>query len=54
MGGNGDSPPRAFYPLEMRAYSDDAHRVTEHFKALGAKMGAFLDGRPEIQRLTEL
>jgi quinol monooxygenase YgiN len=32
----------------------DAHRGAEHFKELGAKMGAFLDGRPEIQRLTEL
>ena len=42
----------------MERYVDqaalDAHRGTEHFRALGAKMGAFLDGRPEIQRLTEL
>jgi quinol monooxygenase YgiN len=42
----------------MERYVDQAaldfHRTTEHFKELGAKMGPFLDGRPEVQRLTEL
>jgi len=42
----------------MERYVDqaavDAHRVTEHFKTLGRKMGEFMDGRPEVLRLREV
>ena len=42
----------------MERYVDqaavEAHRATDHYKELGRKMGAFMDGRPEIQRLTEV
>jgi quinol monooxygenase YgiN len=42
----------------MERYVDqaalEAHRATDYFKELGGKMGAYLDGRPEIQRLDEL
>jgi quinol monooxygenase YgiN len=32
----------------------DAHRATEYFKALGRKMGEFMDGRPDVLRLREV
>jgi quinol monooxygenase YgiN len=32
----------------------DAHRATEHFKALGRKMGESMDGRPDVLRLREV
>jgi quinol monooxygenase YgiN len=39
----------------MERYADqtavDAHRATDYFKALGRKMGEYLDGRPEVRRL---
>ncbi len=39
----------------MEKYEDeaavDAHRASEHFKTLGAAMGQFLDGRPQIIRM---
>jgi quinol monooxygenase YgiN len=42
----------------MERYTDqaavEAHRQTDYFKALGRKMGEFMDGRPEILRLTEV
>ncbi|HLJ65431.1 MAG TPA: putative quinol monooxygenase [Stellaceae bacterium] len=42
----------------MERYVDQAavehHRGTAYFKEIGRKMGAFMDGKPEIQRLTEL
>ncbi len=42
----------------MERYVDqaavEAHRGTDYFKELGRKMGQFLAGRPEIQRLTEV
>jgi quinol monooxygenase YgiN len=42
----------------MERYTDqaavDAHRQTEYFKTLGRKMGEYMDGRPEILRLTEI
>jgi quinol monooxygenase YgiN len=50
------SAPQSY--VFMERYVDqaalDAHRITAHFKELGARMGAFLAGRPEVQRLTEL
>ena len=42
----------------MERYADqaavDAHRGTEHFKALGRKMGEYMDGRAEVMRLREV
>jgi quinol monooxygenase YgiN len=42
----------------MERYDDqaavEAHRATDYFKALGRKMGEFMDGRPEILRLREV
>ena len=39
----------------MERYTDaaavEAHRAAAHFKDLGRKMGEFMDGRPQIQRL---
>lgn len=48
--------PRTY--VFMERYVDqaatDRHRSTDYFKELGRKMGNFIDGRPDIQRLTEL
>ena len=42
----------------MERYVDqaavEAHRATDYFKALGRKMGEFMDGRAEIVRLKEV
>ncbi len=42
----------------MERYVDqaatEAHRASEHFKTLGREMGPFMDGRPEIMRLSEV
>jgi quinol monooxygenase YgiN len=32
----------------------DAHRAADYFKALGRKMGEYMDGRPEVLRLKEV
>ncbi len=40
----------------MECYADaaavEAHRVSDHFRSLGAKLGPCLAGAPEIERLT--
>ncbi len=42
----------------MERYADqaavDAHRVTDHFKSLGRKMGEYMDGRADVMRLREV
>ena len=42
----------------MERYTDqaavEAHRATDYFKALGRKMGEYMDGRPEVLRLKEV
>jgi len=42
----------------MERYADqaavDAHRATDYFKALGRKMGEYMEGRAEVMRLTEV
>jgi quinol monooxygenase YgiN len=42
----------------MERYADqaavDAHRGTDYFKALGRKMGEYMDGRAEVARLREV
>jgi quinol monooxygenase YgiN len=39
----------------IEQYVDDAaiaaHRATEHFRTLGAKFGACMEGRPEVMRM---
>ena len=30
----------------------EAHRASDHYKTHGREMGQFMDGKPEIQRLT--
>jgi len=32
----------------------EAHRESAHFKELGRKMGAFMDGRPDIMRVEQI
>ncbi len=32
----------------------EAHRAAPHFKELGRKMGDYMDGKPEITRLTQI
>lgn len=48
--------PQAYVFIEryQDAAAVEAHRATAHFKELGAKMGAFMDGRPQILRLTQV
>ena len=45
-----------YYFIER--YVDDeavkAHRGSDHFRSLGKEMGAFMDGAPQILRLTEV
>ena len=42
----------------MERYVDqaavDAHRATDYFKALGRKMGEYMDGRADVLRLREV
>jgi quinol monooxygenase YgiN len=42
----------------MERYVDqaavEAHRATDYFKTLGRRMGEYMDGRPEVQRLREV
>lgn len=65
---NGGEPGCKLYALHhgeapdtyvfMERYVDqaavDAHRATDYFKALGRKMGEYMDGRPEVLRLREV
>ncbi len=51
----GDAPLTYVF---LERYVDEeatkAHRGSEHFKDLGRKMGAFMDGPPQVLRLTEV
>ena len=42
----------------MERYQDqaavDAHRASDHYKTHGREMGQFMDGKPELMRLTEV
>jgi len=42
----------------MERYADqaavEAHRATDYFKALGRRMGEFMEGRPDVVRLKEV
>ena len=42
----------------LERYEDDAalaaHRAAPHFRELGRKLGDYLDGKPDVQRLQEI
>ena len=42
----------------MERYDDqaavDAHRGSDHFKTIGREMGQYMDGKPDIMRVTEV
>ncbi len=42
----------------MERYTDqaavEAHRATDYFKALGRKMGEYMEGRAEVMRMAEV
>lgn len=48
--------PTVYVVLEQ--YQDqaalDAHRNSDHFKTIGAKLGGVMAGRPEIENLTSI
>ena len=50
----GDTPTYVFMERYVDQAAVEAHRATEYFKALGRKMGEYMDGRPEVMRLREL
>ena len=47
------SDPTTYVVMEL--YADqaavDTHGKTDHFRTIGAKMGPFMAGRPDIQRV---
>ena len=51
----GDAPDTYVF---LERYVDqaavEAHRASSHFKEIGRRMGAFMDGKPEIKRLEEV
>lgn len=53
---NKSDDPLTYVFLER--YKDEdavkAHRGSDHFRSLGREMGAFMDGPPEILRLSEV
>jgi quinol monooxygenase YgiN len=53
---NKGDDPLTYVFLERYADEDavKAHRASDHFRSLGREMGAFMDGAPEILRLTEV
>ncbi|MFV0280250.1 MAG: putative quinol monooxygenase [Rhodoblastus sp.] len=65
---NADEPGCKLYQLSkasepdtyvfMERYVDqsavDAHRASAHFRELGKKMGAFMDGRPDVKVMQEV
>ncbi len=45
--------PQTFIFIERyeNEAATEAHRNSEHFKTIGARMGPFMAGRPDVQRL---
>ncbi|MHB8384088.1 MAG: putative quinol monooxygenase [Candidatus Binataceae bacterium] len=43
-----------YYEVYQDQAALDAHGKTDHMKAFGGKIGALLDGRPEIHVLSEI
>ena len=54
--GDGGETPATY--VFMERYVDqaavDAHRATDYYKALGRKMGEYMEGRAEVLRLREV
>lgn len=48
--------PQTFVMMER--YTDETavatHRASDHFKKIGARMGPFMTGRPDVLMLTEV
>jgi len=53
---NKGDEPLTYVFIERYANEDavKAHRAAEHFRTLGREMGAFMDGPPEILRVSEV
>ena len=51
---DGDTPTYVFMERYVDQAAVEAHRATDYFKALGRKMGEFMEGRPEVMRLREV
>jgi len=49
-----DTPTYVFMERYVDQAAVEAHRATDYFKALGRKMGEFMDGRAEVVRLREV
>ncbi len=63
-----DEPGNKLYALDktddvnvsvmLERYDDDAalaaHRAAPHFKELGRKLGDYLSGKPDVQRMQEI
>lgn len=51
----GDDPTTYVF---LERYKDEdavkAHRASDHFRSLGREMGAFMDGPPDVVRMTEV
>ena len=47
--------PQTFYFIERyeNEAATEAHRASDHFKTIGARMGPFMAGRPDVLRLRE-
>ena len=46
--------PQTFIFIERyeNEAATEAHRNSDHFKTIGARMGPFMAGRPDVQRLS--
>lgn len=50
----GDVPTYVFMERYVDQAAVEAHRATDYFKALGRKMGEFMEGRAEVMRMREV
>jgi quinol monooxygenase YgiN len=51
---NDDPTQFVWYETYADQASFDTHRKTDHMKEMGARIATLLDGRPQIEMLTEL
>ena len=49
-----ETPTYVFMERYVDQAAVEAHRATDYFKALGRKMGEFMDGRAEVVRMREV
>ena len=54
LDGAGGAPTYVFMERYVDQAAVEAHRATDYFKALGRKMGEYMDGRAEVMRLSEV